>query len=104
MFKFQNIKLKRDIVTSVLVFMVSAGIATAAIHFSTSGISSDSDIVFSPKNDVRVQGNVYANNLPVDVHAFGAKGDGINDDTKAIQAALDSLPPRGGIVYLPPGT
>jgi hypothetical protein len=38
------------------------------------------------------------------VKAFGARGDGANDDTSAIQAAGDALPSSGGAVYFPPGT
>ena len=34
---------------------------------------------------------------------FGAKGDGINDDTAAMQAAINSLPSAGGDVYFTPG-
>ncbi|MCD9022696.1 glycoside hydrolase family 55 protein [Cohnella silvisoli] len=34
---------------------------------------------------------------------FGAKGDGTNDDTAAIQSAINSLPARGGTVYFPGG-
>lgn len=34
---------------------------------------------------------------------FGAKGDGITDDTRAFQSALDSLPWEGGTVYVPVG-
>ena len=34
---------------------------------------------------------------------FGAKGDGITDDTAAIQAALKSYPNGGRIIYLPDG-
>jgi hypothetical protein len=52
----------------------------------------------------------------VSVKDFGAVGDGVTDDTAAIQAAIDSLPPPvvdydipgfykgGGIIYLPSGT
>jgi hypothetical protein len=37
---------------------------------------------------------------PVNVRAFGAVGDGVTDDTAAIQAALDATP-RGGTCYFP---
>jgi len=39
----------------------------------------------------------------VSVKDFGAKGDGVTDDTTAIQAALNSLIDLGGIVDLPTG-
>lgn len=35
---------------------------------------------------------------------FGAKGDGVTDDTTAIQAALDAFPNGKRIIYLPNGT
>jgi len=35
---------------------------------------------------------------------FGAVGDGRTDDAGSIQAALDSLPPGGGAILVPPGT
>jgi hypothetical protein len=41
---------------------------------------------------------VYTN-----VHAFGAKGDGTTDDTRAIDAAIAAAP-AGGTVWFPPGT
>jgi len=34
---------------------------------------------------------------------FGAKGDGVTDDTASIQKALDEAAKVGGMVYLPPG-
>lgn len=40
----------------------------------------------------------------VNVRDFGAKGDGVTDDTAAFQAALDSLADRGGTVVVPAGT
>jgi hypothetical protein len=39
----------------------------------------------------------------VSVKDFGAVGDGVADDTAAIQAAIDSLSAQGGAVYLPEG-
>lgn len=40
----------------------------------------------------------------VSVKDFGAVGDGIANDTPAIQAAVDFLTPGGGTVFIPPGT
>jgi len=39
----------------------------------------------------------------VDVRRHGAVGDGVHDDTGAFQAAIDALPPSGGVVNVPPG-
>lgn len=43
-------------------------------------------------------GSLYFN-----VIDFGAVGDGVTDDTAAIQAAINAANPRGGIVYFPRG-
>ena len=40
----------------------------------------------------------------VNVFDFGAVGDGVTDDTDAIQAAIDALPSTGGVVFFNPGT
>ncbi len=40
---------------------------------------------------------------PVNVKAFGAKGDGATDDTAAIAAAIGAVPATGGVLYFPPG-
>jgi len=41
---------------------------------------------------------------PINVKWFGAKGDGANDDTSALQAAIDAAAAEGGEVFLPSGT
>ncbi len=38
-----------------------------------------------------------------DVRAYGARGDGKHDDTRAFQAAINALPQGGGTVEVPPG-
>jgi len=40
----------------------------------------------------------------VSVADYGTVGDGVTDDTAAIQAAIDGMPANGGTIYLPPGT
>ncbi len=42
--------------------------------------------------------------MSVNVKDFGAIGDGVADDTAAIQAAIDSLGADGGVVHVPRGT
>ena len=39
----------------------------------------------------------------VNAKAFGAKGDGITDDTAAIAAAIAAIPATGGQLFFPPG-
>jgi len=47
----------------------------------------------------------FGQNSPdfVNVKDFGASGDGVSDDTKAIQFALSILPENGGVLYFPSG-
>lgn len=47
--------------------------------------------------------DIYADLGVVNVKAFGAMGDGIQDDRPAIQKAVDSLRKTGGTVYFPAG-
>ena len=45
-------------------------------------------------------GGMLAANAAGDVRSFGAMGDGVTDDTAAIQKAIDA----GGTVHFPKGT
>lgn len=40
----------------------------------------------------------------INVKSYGAVGNGVTDDTAAIQAAINSLSPGGGAIYFPKGT
>ena len=53
-------------------------------------------------------GTVAAGNDPrlqaiVSVTTYGAKGDGVTDNTAAFQAAHDALPVTGGVIFIPSG-
>lgn len=54
--------------------------------------------VFDLPSDATLNATLYN-----DVKTYGAVGDGVNDDTSAIQAAIDDTTPYG-VVALPPGT
>jgi len=40
----------------------------------------------------------------ISVRQFGATGDGVTDDTHAVQAAIDAIGKTGGTLWFPPGT
>jgi hypothetical protein len=46
-------------------------------------------------------GPVAASGPQLDVRTFGARCNGVTDDSKALQAALDSIPSSGGSVLIP---
>ena len=68
--------------------------------------ATDGDIIDGYGNHTLANGNVAILQVEgkVNVKQFGAKGDNTNDDTAAIQAAIDSNSPSAVHVYLPAGT
>lgn len=55
-------------------------------------------------NDFKEEVNSQLNDIAISVKTFGAKGDGVTDDTENIQKAIDSLKETGGILFFPVGT
>jgi len=77
----------------------SGRLNVSAVTLTTTAMASLSDMqsaAFTPPK--RMRGNTRLN-----VMDYGAIGDGIHNDTKAIQAAIDALPADGGTVYIPQG-
>ncbi len=77
-----------DVPRLTLALMAAAGLAAAP------GPAAPEDIRF-PRN----AGVVDVRKAP-----YSARGDGVTDDTAAIQRALDDHPAMGAIIYLPNGT
>src|SRR5258708_7158297 len=59
---------------------------------------------FLPSSDSHHWGEVYAQAVSVNVRVFGARGDGITNDTAAFTNAEAALSAAGGTIVIPPGT
>jgi hypothetical protein len=81
----------------LLTVPLMAGGAMAGTLMRTGGTFGAKQLLFVPTT--RSRGTTV-----VDVTMFGALGDGVSDDTSAIQAAINSLPSTGGTVFVPAGT
>ena len=75
------------------------------VPVSTSAVTVDSEsVTYTPEFTGAVTSNVEAKlQESVSVKDFGAVGDGVVDDTAAIQAAIDGLS-SGGTIFFPSGT
>jgi len=84
---------RRDFLRNSMMLMVPVMTGTALTGLAFPAAAA----VYVPPS--RTRGSVV-----VDVRTYGAVGDGVHDDTSAIQAAINSLPSTGGTVYVPAGT
>lgn len=76
--------------------------AYLALPYRLTQASADQQYAKATLNGERAVGQ---GELMLNVKAFGAKGDGVTDDTAAIQATLNTAMADGGSsVYFPPGT
>lgn len=73
---------------------INAAPSTTPSNWNLNANVSFNSLVGTPDNGSQV----------VNVVAFGAVGDGVNDDTLSIQAAITATSAKGGTVYLPAGT
>lgn len=59
--------------------------------------------ITSPSLDGELEFCTKSESAAINVRDFGAKGDGVSDDTIAVQTAINCLP-KGGRLYFPKGT
>jgi hypothetical protein len=81
---------------------VNAEIVVSTANVLTGTDISASTVIATGSTTTRLLVDRFADT--VNVKDFGAVGDGVTDDTAAIQAAIDSLPVTGGAVYIPQAT
>lgn len=77
--------------------IVGTGVSMAIGGLVVGGVPGDS--LFVDVGGVLGQNSSFAN-----VKGFGAKGDGVTDDTAAIQAAMNAVAAVGGYLFFPAGT
>ncbi|MFB6518582.1 glycosyl hydrolase family 28-related protein [Streptomyces sp. NPDC056401] len=75
----------------------------SAVGLANIDNTSDANKPISTATQTALNNKVAKSELMVNVKDFGAVGNNSNDDTSAINAAIQSLASTGGIVYLPPG-
>ena len=93
-----------DTVTFVNGLHVGASVKFTTASPVASSATNAENVAYDPPFTGSVITNVKAKLAQtVSVKDFGAVGDGVTDDTAAIQAALDALP-NGGTVYVPAGS
>lgn len=83
--------LRRDFLRNTMLLAAPAMLVGMGVPLSAAAA------VYDPPS--RARGGANRN-----VRDYGAVGNGVHDDTSAIQAAINSLPSTGGTVFVPAGT
>ena len=88
---------RRDFLrNSILLALPLATGSAMALTVKTGGSLAASELVYVPPT--RARGSAV-----IDVRNYGARGDGVHDDTAAIQTAINALPSTGGTIEVPAG-
>lgn len=88
----------------ISLFLISAIMMSLLGFFSMNSVAA-----YDPQSDYKVQGKLYDGSYVVsafNVKDYGAVGDGIADDTKAIEDAIQAIRfgPQASVLYFPEGS
>ncbi|MFA7373138.1 MAG: glycosyl hydrolase family 28-related protein [bacterium] len=95
--------MKKSIFTVItFLILVSCAVGAQAEHYPSTTVSAlTADLNFNNRKILNV-GDLVTRGPIVDVRAYGAAGDGLTDDTIAIQNAVDGAD-VGAVIYFPKG-
>lgn len=91
---------------NIFIFIISLfAVSTMTAAYVPNSYDTQADAAVKAVIGQQVNGSNYLSATPVEVNvkSFGAKGDGVTDDTAAFQAAIDTITNTGGIINIPSG-
>ena len=103
--QYAYVETSSTVITFVNGLHVGASVKFTTATINSAAATSADQVSYMPAGTGAVATNVQAKlRQTVSVKDFGAIGDGVTDDTIAIQAAIDYLSPLGGTLLFPKGS